>query len=133
MLLKVLAGLLTLSGLRPSYFPAQPLVCRSSHNSRGGKKESERRRRSHQTVVGRVGAGWKEQGRAVAGSLGRFCCFHFILINILRDRVTQANAVHAHMFTHTCVAGSAPPPPKSITIYCALTWPRPFVYRGGGN
>lgn len=136
MLLKVLAGLLTLSGLRPSYFPAQPLVCRSSHNSRGGKKREREEEakppdccRPSRSRMERTGAG----GRRVAGSLGRFCCFHFILINILRDRVTQA---HAHMFTHTCVAGSAPtphPPLKSITIYCALTWPRPFVYRGGGN
>lgn len=44
-----------------------------SQLKRGKKKiESGRRRRSHQTVVGRVGAGWKEQGRAVGGSPGRW-------------------------------------------------------------
>lgn len=96
-----------------SFFLVEPLKRWSSQNS-GGGNEPERRRWRHQAVIGPFGAGWKEQGRpggwAVAGSPGRFCCFHFILINILRDRVTQANAMHAHMFTHTCVAGSAPPP-----------------------
>lgn len=118
MLLKVLAGLLTLSGLRPSFFPAQPLVCRSSHISRGGKKKKRAggggeatRLLSAESEQDGKNRGGRSPGRRVAGSLGRFCCFHFILINILRDRVTQANAVHAHMFTHTCVAGSAPPPP----------------------
>lgn len=125
--LKVLAGLLTLSGLRPSFFPAQPLVCRSSQNSRGGKKKRARGGgEATRLLSARVGAGWKEQGEgggglAVAGSPGRFCCFHFILINILRDRVTQANAVHAHMFTHTCVAGSAPPsPPLNPSLFIVL-------------